>query len=131
MRYSNTSKSYRLYDEYNRKFIVSRDVLFLEFEKYALTIDKQLAQLDRFHSKKIYHEMDNELPNLEGEIPVLSQFLKFPFITTSSSNTKVDDSNTQVDETEGEIVDDIVNGMDKLSLTDNKEPEEETEQTPQ
>ena len=63
--YSNTSKAYRLYDEDNRKFIVSRDVIFLEFEKDALTIDKQLAQLDRFNSKKIYHEMDNELPNLE------------------------------------------------------------------
>ena len=41
-----------LYDEYNKNFIVSRDVIFLEFEKYALTIDNQLAQLDRFHSKK-------------------------------------------------------------------------------
>ena len=39
-------------DEDNMKFIISRDVIFLEFEKYALTIDKQLAQLDRFHSKK-------------------------------------------------------------------------------
>ena len=38
---------------------ISRDVIFLEFEKDALTIDKQLAQLERFHSKKIYHERDN------------------------------------------------------------------------
>ena len=92
--YSNTSKAYRLYDEDNRKkFIVSRDAIFLEFEKDALTIDKQLAQLDRFHSKKIYHEMDIELPNLEGGIPVLSQFLEFPSIETSYSNAQVDDSN--------------------------------------
>ena len=49
--YSNTSKAYRLYDEDNMKFIISRDVIFLEFEKYALTIDKQLSQLDRFHYK--------------------------------------------------------------------------------
>ena len=90
--YSNTSKAYRLYDKDNRKFIVSRDVIFLEFEKDVLTIDKQLAQLDRFHSKKIYHEMDNELPNLEGGILVLSQFLEFPSITTSSSNAQVDET---------------------------------------
>ena len=50
--YYNTSKYYRLYDGDNRNLIVSRDAIFLEFEKYALTIDKQLAQLDRFHSKK-------------------------------------------------------------------------------
>ena len=32
---SNTSKTYRLYDEDNMKFIISRDVIFIEFEKYA------------------------------------------------------------------------------------------------
>ena len=133
MGYFNTSKAYRLYDEDNMKFIVSRDVIFLEFEKDALTIDKQLAQLDRFHSKKIYHEMDNALPNLEGGIPVLSQVLEFPSIATSYSNAQVDDSNAQVDETEYETFDDIVNGMDKPSIMDNAEPalKEETEQTPQ
>ena len=114
MGYSNTSKAYRLYDEDNMKFIVSRDVIFLEFEKDALTIDKQLAQLDRFHYKKIYHEMDNELPNIEGGIPILSQVLEFP------SNAQVDDSNAQVDDAEGEKFDDSVNGMDKLSLVDNE-----------
>ena len=47
--------------------------------------------------------------------------------------TQVNDSNAQVDETEGDKVDDIVNGMDKLSLTDSEEPslEEETKKTPQ
>ena len=39
--YSNTSKAYRLYDEDNMKFIISRDVIILEFEKDALTIDKK------------------------------------------------------------------------------------------
>ena len=53
LEYYKTSKVYRLYDEANIKFIVSRDVIFLEFEKDALTNDKQLAHLDRFHSKNI------------------------------------------------------------------------------
>ena len=64
--------------------------------------------------------MDNKLPNIEGGIPVLSQVLEFPL-------------NGQVDETEDETVDDIVNGMEKLSIIDNAEPalKEETERTPQ
>ena len=56
--------------------------------------------------------MDNELPNLEGGIPVLSQVLEFPSIATSCSNA-------QLDEIEDETIDDIVNGMDKLSIIDN------------
>jgi transposase InsO family protein len=85
--YSNTSKAYRLYDEENKKFILSRDVIFLEFDKAPLTVDKQLARLDRFHSKKFYHEWDNDLPNLEGGIPVLDQSLEFQFPSTTSSSS--------------------------------------------
>ena len=77
--------------------------------------------------------MDNEIPNIEEGVSILSQFLEFPSIATSSSNAQVDDSNAQVDEIEDEIVDDIVNWIDKLSIIDNAEPalKEETEQTPQ
>ena len=59
--------------------------------------------------------------------------MEFQSITTSSSNAQVDDSNAQVDKTEDETIDDIFNGMDKLSIIDNAEPtlKEETEQTPQ
>jgi hypothetical protein len=54
--YSSTSRSYRLYDEENKKFVVSRDIVFLEFAKDASTIDRQLNHLDRFSSKKFYYE---------------------------------------------------------------------------
>ena len=74
--YSTTSKAYRLYDEENKKIVLSRDVIFLEFEKDAHSIEKQLSHLDRFQSKKFYHEWDNELPNLEGGIPFLGQSLE-------------------------------------------------------
>ena len=69
--------------------------------------------------------MDNELPNLKGGIPVLGQILEFPSITTSYSNA-------QLDEIQSQKFDDIVNGMDTLSIIDNEEPalERETEQTP-
>ena len=37
--YSNTSKAYCLYDEVNKKLILSRDVFFLEFSKDDKTIE--------------------------------------------------------------------------------------------
>jgi hypothetical protein len=65
-----------LYDEENKKFFLSRDVIFLEFDEDAHNIEKQLSHLDRFQSKKFYHGWDNELPTLEGRIPFLGQSLE-------------------------------------------------------
>ena len=38
--YPNTSKSYRLYDEVNKKFIISRDVIFLESSKANNVVER-------------------------------------------------------------------------------------------
>jgi hypothetical protein len=69
--YCNTSKAYRLYDEKNKKFVISRYVVFLEFANDAFTIYRQLNHLDRFSSKKFYCEWDNDLTHLEGGIHIL------------------------------------------------------------
>jgi len=37
-----TSKAYRFYDEENKKFILSRDVIFLEIDKDSLSVIRQL-----------------------------------------------------------------------------------------
>ena len=74
--YSTTFKAYCLYDEENKKFIISKDVIFLEFDKDAHSIEKQLSHLDRFQSKKFYHEWNNEHPTLEEGIPFLGQSLE-------------------------------------------------------
>lgn len=37
--YSATSKYYKLYDEENNKFIISRDVIFLDCDKYNSIVD--------------------------------------------------------------------------------------------
>lgn len=71
LRYSSNSKSYRLYDEENKKFILSQDVSFLEYSKYASTIDTQLSHFDKLISKKFYCESDNGLPHPKGGIPIL------------------------------------------------------------
>jgi len=50
--YSNTSKAYRLYDEVNKKFVVSRDVIFLETSKTNNVVEGQLDHLDKFANAK-------------------------------------------------------------------------------
>jgi len=74
--YSNTSKAYRLYDEVNKKFIISRDVIFLESSKAESVVEQQLDRLDRFRHEKYFQEFDNEIPHLEGGIPILDQSLE-------------------------------------------------------
>jgi len=50
--YSNTSRAYRLYDEFNKKFVVSRDVIFLESSKADNVVERKLVRLDRFTNAK-------------------------------------------------------------------------------
>ena len=50
-----TSKAYRLYDEENKKFILSRDVFFLETDKDSLTVDRQLNRIENFVPQKFYY----------------------------------------------------------------------------
>ena len=64
--YSNTSKAYHLYDEINKKFILSRNVIFLESSKDDKIVERQLDHLDRFTHWETYSKCDNEIPHLEG-----------------------------------------------------------------
>lgn len=77
--YSNTSKAYHLYDEVNKKLILSRDVIFLESSKIDNIIERQLDHLDRFSHVKKFQEFNKEIPHLEGGIPVLDQSMESPF----------------------------------------------------
>ena len=71
--YSNTSKGYRLYDETNKKFVIARDVIFLESSKSDKVVERQLDRLDRFTHAKSFQEFDSQIPHLEGRIPILNQ----------------------------------------------------------
>jgi len=71
--YSNTSKAYRLYDEVNKIFVVSRDVIFLESSKNDNVVERQLDCFDRFTNAKSFQEFDSQIPHLEGGIPILDQ----------------------------------------------------------
>ena len=67
--YSMTSNAYLLYDEDTKKFILSRDVIFLEFDKDSLILDRQLNHIEMFVPQKFYYEKNNIIPHLEGGIP--------------------------------------------------------------
>ena len=79
--YSDTSKEYGLYDEVNKKFVVSRGVIFLETNKNDKSIKRQLDRLERFSHLKTNSEFDNEIPNIEGGVLILDydQSLEFNF----------------------------------------------------
>ena len=57
--YSNTSKEYRLYDEVKKKFVVSRDVIFLQSSNTDNVVERQLDRLDIFVNAKSFQEFDN------------------------------------------------------------------------
>jgi hypothetical protein len=90
--YSNTTKGYLFYDETNKNFILSRDVIFLESTKKEETIERHLDHLDKFTHVKTYHEFDDEIPHLEGGIPILGQYLESPFEAPYSPHEEVFDT---------------------------------------
>ncbi len=59
MGYSNTPKAYHLYDEVNKKFVVSRDVIFLESSKTDNVVEWKFNHLDKFAKEKSFQEFDN------------------------------------------------------------------------
>jgi hypothetical protein len=85
----NTTKGYLLYDEKNKKFILFRDVFYLESSKNDEIVERQLDHLGRFTCVKTYHEFDDDILDLEGGILVLVQSLKSPFEAPSSPHEEV------------------------------------------
>jgi adenylate kinase family enzyme len=60
--YSNTTKAYHIYDEVNKKLILSIDVIFLESSMNEKNIERQLDHLDRLTHVETYHEFDDDIP---------------------------------------------------------------------
>jgi len=105
--YSNTSKAYRLYDEVNKKFVVSRDVIFLESSKYDDVVEWQLDHLDRFAKTKSFQEFDNQIPHLEGGIPILDQHVE----SSSKEHSPPDETPTMDD-----ALSDVIDRIRRLNL---------------
>jgi hypothetical protein len=107
--YSNTTKGYRLYDETNKKFILSRDVIFLESSKKDETLRGSLIiwtdSLER-------HIMNLMIPHLEGGIPILGQSLESPFEAPSSPHEEVPTTSSELEVQ----LDDVIEKIEKLCL---------------
>ena len=76
--YSDTSKAYRLYDEINKKFVISKEIyyfIFLETNKNDKSIDRQLDCLEKFSHLTTYYDVDNKIPHLKGGVPILDQYM--------------------------------------------------------
>ena len=105
--YSNTSKACRLYDEVNKKFVVSRDVIFLESSKTDNVVEQQLDRLDRFENAKSFQEFDNQIPHIEGGIPILDQHVE------SSSEEPSPPHETP---TTDDVLSDVIDRIGRLNL---------------
>lgn len=69
LEYSMNSKAYRLYNEENKNFILSRDVFFLEFDKDILTVDRKLNYLEKFVPRSFIRNQIIFLHILKGGFP--------------------------------------------------------------
>jgi DNA gyrase/topoisomerase IV subunit B len=124
--YSNTIKGYHLYDVENNKFILSRDVIFLESSKNEKNIERQLYYLDKFISVKRYNEFDNEIPHIEGGIHILGQSMESPFYFEAPSSPHEEVPSTS---SEPEVhLDDVIERIQKLILDENSTPYQSIEQ---
>ena len=62
----------------NKKFIIFRDVIFIESSKTENVVEWYLDCLNRFRQEKCFQGFDNEIPHLEGGIPILDQSMESP-----------------------------------------------------
>jgi hypothetical protein len=122
--HSNTTKWYHLYNETNTKFILSKDVIFLESSKNEKNVDRQLDHLEKFTRVKTYHEFDDEIPHRERGIPILDQSLESSFEAPSPPHEQVPatSSDPEVD------LYDVIERIEKLSLDENSTPSQSTQQ---
>ena len=119
--YSDTSKEYRHYDEVNKKFVFSRDAIFIKTNKNDKSIERKLDCLEKFSHLKTYYEFDNEIPNLEGGILILDhdQSLEFPFEAPTPPHEETHEE--EVPNTSPKL-DDFIDGIGRLNLEENEAP---------
>ena len=119
--YSRTSSAYRLYDEVNKKFVVSRDVIFLETNKTLQGHWKAAWSTGEIFHLKTYYEFDKEIPKLEGGILILDrdQYLEFPFEAPTPPHEEIHEEEVPTTSLE---YDDVIDRILRLNLEENVAP---------
>jgi hypothetical protein len=99
-------------------------VVFLESTTNDKTVGQHLDHLDRFTHVKTYHEFEDEIPHLEGGIPILDQSLESPFEVPSPPHEK--DLATSLEQ--GVQLDNVAERIERLNLDGNAAPSKSVEQ---
>jgi hypothetical protein len=100
-------------------------VIFLESSKKDETVERHLDHLHRFTLIKTYHEFDDEIPHLEGEIPILGKYMESSFEVPYSPHDEVPTTSSEPKFQLG----DVIKRIEKLRLVDNSKPSQSTKQT--
>jgi hypothetical protein len=108
----------------NKKLIPSKDVIFLESSKNDKIVERQLDHLDKFTHVKTYHEFDDEIPHIEGGIPILDQSLESPFEAPSPPHEEVPTTSSKLEV----HLDDVIERIERLNLEENSSPSQLVEQ---
>ena len=82
-------------------------MIFLESSKTDNVVERQLDLLDGFRNAKYFQEFDNEIPHVEGGIPILDQYVE------SSSEAL---SHPHEAPTTNDTLSDVINTIGRLNL---------------
>ena len=95
-------------------------MIFLESTKKEENVERQLDHLEKFTRVKTYHEFDDEIPYLEGGIPILGQSMEYPlfFEAPYSPHEEVPTTLSKLEV----HLDDVIERIEKLSLDENLTP---------
>jgi hypothetical protein len=99
-------------------------VIFLESTKKDEIVETQIDHLDKFTHVNTYHEFDDEIPHIEGGIPILGETLESPFEAPSSPHEEVLSTSSKHELQ----LDDIIQKFEKPMLDENLAPSQSAEQ---
>jgi len=98
-------------------------VIFLESTKKDKIVERHLDHLDIFTCVKTYYEFDDEIPHIEGGIPILGQSLESSFKAPYSPYEEV---RTTSSEPKFQL-DDVIERIKNMRLDENSTPSQSTD----
>ena len=95
---------------------------FLKLIKPYKSIERQLDQLEKFSHLKTYYEIDNEIPHLEGGIPILDQSLGFLFEAPTPPHEETHEEVHATSSKHEAQLHDVIKRIGRLNLEENEAP---------
>ena len=98
-------------------------MIFLESSKKDEIVERKLDQLDIFTHVKTYPEFYDDIPHIEGGIPILRQSLESPYEAPSSPHEQFHATSSEVEV----HLDDVIERIENLRLDENSTPSQSME----